>query len=79
MVATATDLLFEELVAYWSIIAFSFLFHGKLLMFGLLDVFEFCNHEQLVPLSANSLPQAYPPQKNQENFPNLQRKIKFLT
>jgi hypothetical protein len=32
MVATATDLLFEELVAYWSIIAFSFLFHGKLLM-----------------------------------------------
>jgi hypothetical protein len=34
MVATATDLLFEELVAFWSIIAFSSLFHGKLLILG---------------------------------------------
>jgi hypothetical protein len=42
MVATATGLLFEELVAFWSLLLFYHHFHGKLLKFGLLDDFEFC-------------------------------------
>jgi hypothetical protein len=40
--------------------------------------FEFFNHEQLVPLSANLLSQAFPPRKKQENNPNLQHNIKIL-
>jgi hypothetical protein len=50
MVATGTDLLHIELVAFWSFIAlssFSWEFAH-----GLLDDFEFCKHEQLVPLYA---------------------------
>jgi hypothetical protein len=43
------------------------------------DVFEFCNHEKLVPLSVVALSQAYPPQKNQENIPNLHHKLKIPT
>jgi hypothetical protein len=76
MVVTATDLLLEELVAFWSLLLYLF-FHGKLLMFVLLDDFEFCKHEQIVPLSAFTLSQACLPQKNQENIPNLHHKLKF--
>jgi hypothetical protein len=47
-------------------------------MFGLMDDFEFCKHEQLVPLSAINLSQAFLPQKNQENIPNLHHKLNFF-
>jgi hypothetical protein len=49
---------------------FAFLvpYHGKFLMFGISDVFEFCNHEQLVPLSAFFLSQASPPLKTKKTI-----------